>query len=223
MATAGCNFHCKFCQAWEISQAAPEELINHDVPPEALVARAREARCPTIAYTVGEPTVFSEYLLDTARAARRAGVHLEITTLVIPTLNDDPARIQEMCAWIARELGPDTPLHLGRFYPLYKLRNLPPRGTPGASPGRGPGRRPAPRLPRQPPGARGGADRLPALSAGPGRAGGVHAARAAAPGGGVRRLRDAGAGDLELRPPASLTRPGGGRLPGAFATGRPGW
>src|SRR4030043_1115043 len=35
LATAGCNFQCKFCQNWEISQASPEDIFNHDVPPEA--------------------------------------------------------------------------------------------------------------------------------------------------------------------------------------------
>lgn len=186
VATAGCNFHCKFCQNWEISQAAPEELFNHDVPPDALVQRARDAKARSVAYTYVEPTVFFEYMLDSARAARaagfrnvchsngfigaaplqalvpvldaanidlkafseafyrdycqgalapvlatltalrRAGVHLEITNLVIPTLNDDPAHIRDMCLWVRRELGPETPLHFSRFYPLYKLKNLPP-------------------------------------------------------------------------------------------------
>jgi pyruvate formate lyase activating enzyme len=186
VATAGCNFHCKFCQNWEISQAAPEDLFNHDVPPDSLVERARQARARSVAYTYVEPTVFAEYMLDSARAARaagfrnvchsngfinaaplealskvldaanidlkafsetfyrdhcqgelppvlatltalrRAGVHLEITNLVIPTLNDDPAQIREMCLWVRRELGSETPLHFSRFYPLYKLKNLPP-------------------------------------------------------------------------------------------------
>jgi pyruvate formate lyase activating enzyme len=57
---------------------------------------------------------------------RDAGVHLEITHLVIPTLNDDAAQTRAMCDWIVSELGPDVPLHLARFYPLYRLANLPP-------------------------------------------------------------------------------------------------
>jgi pyruvate formate lyase activating enzyme len=186
VATAGCNFHCKFCQNWEISQATPEDLFNHDVPPDSLVDRARQARARSVAYTYVEPTVFIEYMLDCARAARaagfrnvchsngfinaaplkalsdvldaanidlkafneafyrdhcqgelppvlatltalrRAGVHLEITNLVIPTLNDDPAQIRDLCHWVRRELGPETPIHFSRFYPLYKLKNLPP-------------------------------------------------------------------------------------------------
>jgi len=66
-----------------------------------------------------------EPVLETLKLIREAGIHLEITTIVIPTLNDDLKKIKEMCRWINRELGPDIPLHLARFYPLYKLSDLP--------------------------------------------------------------------------------------------------
>ena len=66
-----------------------------------------------------------EPVLDALRIIRRSGVHLEITNVVIPTLNDDMPTLAEMCRWIAGELGPDTPLHLARFYPLYRLSALP--------------------------------------------------------------------------------------------------
>jgi len=65
-------------------------------------------------------------VLDSLVVLKEEGVWLEITNLVIPTLNDDMSRIREMCAWIAKELGPDVPLHLSRFFPYYKLKNLPP-------------------------------------------------------------------------------------------------
>jgi pyruvate formate lyase activating enzyme len=65
-------------------------------------------------------------VLETLRTLRREGVHLEITNLVIPTLNDEEDGIRKMCAWISRELGSDVPLHFSRFYPLYRLRHLPP-------------------------------------------------------------------------------------------------
>jgi len=58
--------------------------------------------------------------------AREMGVWLEVTNLVIPTLNDDPATVREMCRWLVGNLGPDTPLHFSRFHPRYKLENLPP-------------------------------------------------------------------------------------------------
>ncbi len=64
-------------------------------------------------------------VLDSLKTIREKGLHLEITTIVIPTLNDDMEMISEMCSWIKTELGPDVPLHLARFYPLYQLSGLP--------------------------------------------------------------------------------------------------
>jgi pyruvate formate lyase activating enzyme len=52
---------------------------------------------------------------------RNAGKHLEITSLVIPTWNDDPKTFREMVTWIAGELGTTTVLHLSRYHPVYKL------------------------------------------------------------------------------------------------------
>jgi pyruvate formate lyase activating enzyme len=65
-------------------------------------------------------------VLDSLVVLKREGVWLEITNLVIPTLNDDPGRIGDMCRWIVKELGADVPLHFSRFFPYYKLKNLPP-------------------------------------------------------------------------------------------------
>lgn len=185
LATAGCNLHCLYCQNWQISQQRPEEVRSIDAPPAAVVAAAQEYNCPAIAYTYSEPTIFYEYMLDTARLARtqnvrsvvisagymnpaplrelcravdaikidfkgfsenfyaricdatlqpvletmkciqRQGVHLEIVTLVVPTLNDDPEELRGLCHWIVQELGPDVPTHFSRFHPMYKLMSLP--------------------------------------------------------------------------------------------------
>jgi pyruvate formate lyase activating enzyme len=185
LATAGCNLHCLYCQNWQISQRLPEEVESIDLPPRQVVAAAQESGSPAIAYTYSEPTVFYEYMLDTARMAREqqvrnvvisAGyinpeplrdlcgtvdaikidfkgyshdfyrricsgtlrpvleamkviqqqdVHLEIVTLVVPTLNDDPEELRDLCRWIVDELGPDVPTHFSRFHPLYKLAHLP--------------------------------------------------------------------------------------------------
>ena len=57
---------------------------------------------------------------------REEGVVLEVTNLVVPTLNDDMGRIREMCRWMVRELGPEVPLHFSRFYPTYRMKDLPP-------------------------------------------------------------------------------------------------
>jgi pyruvate formate lyase activating enzyme len=58
-------------------------------------------------------------------------VWLEITTLLIPGRNDSPEEIEAMTQWIARELGPDVPLHFTAFHPDYKMDDLPP--TPAAT------------------------------------------------------------------------------------------
>jgi pyruvate formate lyase activating enzyme len=186
LATVGCNFQCKFCQNWEISQAFPEDVYNYDVPPEMIVKQAKEVGAHSVAYTYVEPTIFYEYMVDICQLAKKAGllnvchsngfinpdplrnlckvmdaanidlkgftetfyrdlcsgelapvletlktlkkekVHLEITNLVIPTQNDDLSVLKEMCLWVKKELGADTPIHFSRFYPLYKLRSLPP-------------------------------------------------------------------------------------------------
>jgi pyruvate formate lyase activating enzyme len=57
---------------------------------------------------------------------KEQGVWIEITNLVIPTFNDDLDMIRRMCRWILRNLGEGTPLHFSRFYPMFKIRNLPP-------------------------------------------------------------------------------------------------
>lgn len=186
IATAGCNLRCQYCQNWSISQVPPEETDNADLPPAEVVRYARAYKAPVIAYTYSEPTVFYEYMLDTAQLAREAGlrsvvisagfinpeplrklcqvvdaikidlkgydeefyrnvceaelqgvleairtvyqsgVHLEIVNLVVPTLNDSLEQLRALARWLANDLDPDIPLHFSRFYPQYKLTNLPP-------------------------------------------------------------------------------------------------
>jgi len=65
-------------------------------------------------------------VLRTIKTLRQQGVHVELVNLMIPTKNDDMQVVKGMCQWIKEEVGPDVPLHFSRFYPLYKLRNLPP-------------------------------------------------------------------------------------------------
>jgi pyruvate formate lyase activating enzyme len=65
-------------------------------------------------------------VLNTISTIREKGLWLEIVNLVIPTLNDDEKEIDRMCKWIFENLGDDVPVHFTRFYPRYKLKNLPP-------------------------------------------------------------------------------------------------
>ncbi|MBN2467431.1 MAG: AmmeMemoRadiSam system radical SAM enzyme [Deltaproteobacteria bacterium] len=67
-----------------------------------------------------------EPVLATLRRLKEIGIWFEIVNLIIPTLNDDPGEIQDMCKWIKAELGPHVPVHFTRFHPMYQIKNLPP-------------------------------------------------------------------------------------------------
>jgi Pyruvate-formate lyase-activating enzyme len=188
IATAGCPFHCTFCQNWEIAQGPRLglDLPTRLLPPEGVVAEATLLGAESIAYTYVEPTVFLEYALDTARLAReaglrnlfitdgyatpeavdllatvldaanvdlksfddafyrkvcggrlapvlesilamhRAGIWLELTTLVIPGHNDDDGQLRALTRWIAETLGVETPWHVSRFFPGHRMLDVPP-------------------------------------------------------------------------------------------------
>jgi pyruvate formate lyase activating enzyme len=54
------------------------------------------------------------------------GIFVEVTTLIVPGLNDDPGELQELAGFIAHDLGTETPWHISRFHPTYKLTDRPP-------------------------------------------------------------------------------------------------
>jgi pyruvate formate lyase activating enzyme len=188
LATAGCPFHCVFCQNWEIAQGPRLGMRPpaRSLPPDQAVAEALEHGARSIAYTYVEPTVFLEYALAIGRPARaagllnlfitdgyatpeaigllatvldaanvdlkgfneafyrrrcgaqlghvlealegyrRAGIWLEVTTLVIPGENDDPAELRELTAWLVEHLGAETPWHVSRFFPAFRMLDRPP-------------------------------------------------------------------------------------------------
>ena len=64
-------------------------------------------------------------VLDSLEIIHDEKVWCEIVYLIVPTLNDSEAEIDELCAWVAARLGPDVPLHFTRFHPQYRLKNLP--------------------------------------------------------------------------------------------------
>lgn len=74
LATVGCNVNCKFCQNWEISQAKPEDLPARYMPPADIASLAKQNRCPAVAFTYSEPTVWNEFVTDAADAARAQGL-----------------------------------------------------------------------------------------------------------------------------------------------------
>jgi pyruvate formate lyase activating enzyme len=74
IATAGCNLRCLNCQNSTISQCGPEDVTTTVVLPTDVVKLAHEKNCPSIAYTYTEPLMAYEYVLETARLAREAGL-----------------------------------------------------------------------------------------------------------------------------------------------------
>ncbi|MBL7155000.1 MAG: AmmeMemoRadiSam system radical SAM enzyme [Candidatus Portnoybacteria bacterium] len=65
-------------------------------------------------------------ILENLKIIKEEETWLEIVNLVIPGENDSPEEIQQMAEWIKDNLGEEVPLHFTRFYPMYKLQNLPP-------------------------------------------------------------------------------------------------
>jgi pyruvate formate lyase activating enzyme len=188
IATPGCNFQCRWCQNWEISQMQLERHLQkgQSAAVEQIVSAAQQACCEIIAYTYTEPTIFFEYAYETARRARDAGlaniyitngymteemlerfapyldaanvdlkafrdetyrryvgarlapvlsslktmkrldIWLEVTTLVIPGINDGSAELKDAASFVAEELGVETPWHISRFFPAHKMAHVPP-------------------------------------------------------------------------------------------------
>jgi len=186
IATAGCNFRCRHCQNYSISQVKPGQAIGGaERTPQQVVQQALASGCRSISYTYTEPTMFFEFAYDTARLAqeaglanlfvtngyiskeplamiapyldaanidlkgfsesfyrdivharfsevldsilqyRKLGIWIEITTLIIPGLNDSDDELQGIASFIVNNLGVDTPWHVSRFHPTYQLTDRP--------------------------------------------------------------------------------------------------
>jgi pyruvate formate lyase activating enzyme len=80
LAVAGCNMRCLFCQNWQISQAKPDEAVVPYFSPEDIVEQAVKSQAGFIAFTYTEPTIFYEYMLDIAKAAKKRGIRNVIHT-----------------------------------------------------------------------------------------------------------------------------------------------
>ncbi len=93
LATAGCPLKCKFCQNWEISQSSPEDRQVPFTPPVKIVDAAHEQKSPVIAFTYNEPTVFTEYLTDISRDAKKQGIRSVLISCGF--MNEAP--LAEMC------------------------------------------------------------------------------------------------------------------------------
>jgi pyruvate formate lyase activating enzyme len=76
VSTVGCNFKCKHCQNYDISQypRKHDDIPGENISPEQVVNAAEKAGCKSISYTYTEPTIFFEFAYDCARLAHERGI-----------------------------------------------------------------------------------------------------------------------------------------------------
>ncbi len=96
VATASCNFRCKHCQNWHITQRGPEEISSLCVTPEEVVEGAIKEGCLSISHSINEPTIFYEYMYDIAKLAKKNGLKTLFHTN--GSLNPEPLR--ELLKWM---------------------------------------------------------------------------------------------------------------------------
>jgi len=66
-----------------------------------------------------------KHVQATLKSMKSLGIFVEVTTLVVPGLNDNPSELSDLAAFIVQDLGPETPWHISRFHPTYKLTDRP--------------------------------------------------------------------------------------------------
>ena len=64
-------------------------------------------------------------VLDNLKKIKQLGIWLEVTSLIIPGINDDPHEIRDIANFVVKELGSDVPWHISRFFPAYKMKEVP--------------------------------------------------------------------------------------------------
>ncbi len=69
-------------------------------------------------------------VLDSMIKIKQLGIWLEVTTLILPGINDDPDEIKEIASFIVHELGEETPWHINRFFPAHQMTQVPPTPLP---------------------------------------------------------------------------------------------
>jgi pyruvate formate lyase activating enzyme len=110
-------------------------VTNGYMTPEATAALAGQLDAISVDFKgSGEPGFMRKYIsakgpeaiLGTLGELRRRGVHIEVTDLIVPEVGDDPEALRTLVRFIRDELGPQTPFHLLRWHPDYKMMDLPP-------------------------------------------------------------------------------------------------
>ncbi|MEM0216280.1 MAG: AmmeMemoRadiSam system radical SAM enzyme [Candidatus Bathyarchaeia archaeon] len=109
-------------------------VTNGYMTPEAVRAIAPYLDAATVDFKGGADESFYrtyskvpavEPIFECLKELKRNNVHIEITNLVIPKIGDSIEKIRELAEWICESLGADTPFHLLRFHPDYKLTTIP--------------------------------------------------------------------------------------------------
>jgi pyruvate formate lyase activating enzyme len=109
-------------------------VTNGYMTPEAVKVIAPYLDAATVDFkAAGDPNFYKSVsavpkvsaIYDALKELKLQGIHIEITNLVIPKLGDDMGKIKEMALWIKNYLGKDTPFHLLRFHPDYKMTTVP--------------------------------------------------------------------------------------------------
>jgi pyruvate formate lyase activating enzyme len=118
------------CHAKNIKTVAVTAGYIHDQPRRDFFARMDAANVDLKAFTdefyFRQTGAHLQPVLDTLKYLRQeTGVWVELTTLLIPGLNDSAQELGQMCEWIVNELGTDVPLHFTAFHPDYKMTSTP--------------------------------------------------------------------------------------------------
>lgn len=71
------------------------------------------------------PVAKVDQVLSCIEKANKLGMHVEVRTNIIPGKNDDPSELAQIAAWIRDHLGADSPWHITKFFPAYKLADVP--------------------------------------------------------------------------------------------------
>lgn len=109
-------------------------VTNGYMTPEAVKAIAHCLDAATVDFKGGaDPDFYKSVssvpsvrpIFESLKEMKRNDIHIEITNLVVPKIGDSIERIKELTAWIRDTLGKDTPFHLLRFHPDYKLTTTP--------------------------------------------------------------------------------------------------
>ncbi len=183
--TIGCNFFCKHCQNFTISQARNAWNLLQEIDFDDILKLINKWNCGGISWTYNEPTIWYEFtydiskklksvdkklytiyvtngyineeplrkialyldamnidikamnekfyreicrsrlepVLNTVKLAKSLNIHVELTYLIIPELNDTYKEIEKFVKWVGNEVGRDTPVHFSRFFPHYKMHD----------------------------------------------------------------------------------------------------